>query len=164
MVNPNYVNAVSRAGEVLERFDITDAPVPVESIAKSLGFEVLIASFEDEGIAGYVQVEPKKQIILSRRDAPTRRAFTVAHEIGHVELHLDQLKGDANMGVLYRKPIGGEKDPVEKEANCFAGALLVPDFLIAKYHSYDLTLAQLASIFGVSSEVMHYRLKHTGHR
>lgn len=161
---PNYVFVNSRAEDLLEQFRIDDAPIPVESIAKQLGFAVLIADFDDAKISGFVRLDPKMEIILSRSDAPTRRAFTLAHEIGHYILHRDQLENDSSMAILYRKPIGGEKDPIEKEANAFAATLLVPEFLLRKYHNYDLSESQMASIFGVSTEVMHYRLIQTGRR
>ena len=62
---------------------------------------------------------------------------------------------------LFATPI--DKDPVEQEANCFAANLLVPDDMLKRtMEKYDLTkndFSVLANLFGVSAEVMKYRLR-----
>jgi Zn-dependent peptidase ImmA (M78 family) len=64
------------------------------------------------------------------------------------------------MGVVYRQPIGGETDPMEQEANGFAANLLVPEFLLRRYYHWAPE-EEAAAIFGVSAEVMRYRLQRT---
>lgn len=60
--------------------------------------------------------------------------------------------------VFYRKPLGSdENDFIEKEANCFAGNLLVPKEKFLEYEHYDnITLSK---IFGVSRDVIGFRRK-----
>ena len=59
---------------------------------------------------------------------------------------------------MYRKALGElNQDPKEKEANCFAANLLVPAELLEKYKDYNIDT--IAKIFGVSQEVIGYRLQ-----
>ncbi|WP_196601690.1 ImmA/IrrE family metallo-endopeptidase [Pectinatus frisingensis] len=62
--------------------------------------------------------------------SPTARInFTIAHEIGHIQLnHL------VNNGMLPRYMFTTVKDPIEKEADIFAGELLRPPALLALAH------------------------------
>jgi len=157
----DYIWAESMATEVLEQFNIDSAPVPVESIAEKLGLQVLLATFSSDDIAGFLQISPDKRIVVNRSHAPTRRAFTIAHECGHFVLHSQELVDNPDIGVLFRRPIGGETDPIEQEANCFAANLLVPERLLARHYEYQ-PYSEIAALFGVSEEVIKYRLRRTG--
>ena len=94
-----------------------------------------------------------------------RQRFTVAHELGHHELHR---QGDTPL-LITDKDIFGRREPVEQEANAFAGHLLMPDPAIARsfqewqVQQIDPTLiAHLMQRFGVSYEVTVYRLHNAG--
>jgi hypothetical protein len=74
-----------------------------------------------------------------------RRAFTLAHEIGHILLAHD----------------GGEQAAVEeREANAFAAALLAPEVAVrylAHREHCTITATWLQSAFFLSSEAARYR-------
>src|ERR1700740_2260455 len=80
----------SKANEVLESFGQVTMPVDVEALAVHRGLRVmpyqlgddvawLLASENGIGTIGYNKAEPK-----------VRRRFTIAHELGHYELHRSQ--------------------------------------------------------------------------
>lgn len=82
-----------------------------------------------------------------------RDRFTVAHEIGHLIMHV---------GTLNRTDGGGEKLPAyldpEWQANYFAGALLMPRELMLACLSIDEVMQK----FGVSRECASVRAKVLG--
>ena len=88
-----------------------------------------------------------------------RRTYTVAHELGHYFLgHKPDEYG------LYRRnnSYSGTKKQKEKEADCFAANLLMPEDMIRKelkeYPFLKNSIQLLASRFGVSPSAMTYRL------
>lgn len=95
-----------------------------------------------------------------------RQRFTVAHELGHHELH----RPDAGRPlVVADKNIFGRTEPIEQEANAFAGHLLIPDPGIVRslreWQVADVTpevVAQLMQRFGVSYDTAAYRLHNVG--
>ncbi len=92
--------------------------------------------------------------------------FTLAHELGHLELH-----GDTE-ALVDMEPSDGEPDkPEEREANVFAAQLLAPLKAVeATLRSYGVEPAQvsdrlvieLARSIGVTHEVVLWRLKVAG--
>jgi Zn-dependent peptidase ImmA (M78 family) len=74
-------------------------------------------------------------------------------------LHRDLFYSDpAKYTVLPRFQRPSRTDPFEQEANVFAANLLVPSHLLRTVR--HAPVAQLASIFGVSRQMMENRLKH----
>lgn len=97
------------------------------------------------------------------------RRFTVAHEIGHWLLHADA----ARSGTLSLLEGGrvwcrtGSRDPVERQADMFAGRLLVPqDLLRTEVPANDWrgwpVVYRLADTFVVSPTAMMVRLSELG--
>ena len=77
-----------------------------------------------------------------------RRRFTIAHEIGHLLLghtHSDHADDSHN----------------EKEANAFAGELLIPTALIKKDCKKSLDIEALAGLYNVSKEAITIKLMDT---
>jgi Zn-dependent peptidase ImmA (M78 family) len=111
----DYSKAQREAERILEECFVTDVPVPVVEIAESLGLRVVLGEFPQPDVAGLIDLNQQK-IIANAEDHPNRRAFTIAHEIGHFILHRDRFASSPGVGILYRKPIGGEFEPVEQEA------------------------------------------------
>lgn len=71
-----------------------------------------------------------KRIVVAQCFGPEVEIFTAAHELGHVVLHPKDV-------ILHRDlPIPGleqkEKDPIEREANYFAGTYLMPTEFLTK--------------------------------
>ncbi len=80
-----------------------------------------------------------------------QRLFTCAHELGHAILH-----PKANTPFL-RKNTLLSVNRYEQEANRFAVCLLIDDDQLREYG--DCTIPQLARAFGISEQLVEYRLK-----
>lgn len=74
-----------------------------------------------------------------------RTRFTVAHELGHVVLHGDELEG------LDEPPEGDHAEVLERQANRFAAHLLIPDAALKRLSTRGPPVEALASQFGVSA-------------
>lgn len=167
---------ISAARDVLERYAqhyaLPDSgPVPVDDIAESLlGLLVRVETLEP-GVSGMLLVR-ERRIMVSAEECdrwPARRPFTVAHEIGHWELHAADL--DAPF-ICRRADIAEADDPEaattrrrEREANAFAAELLMPEQRVRVQADADGGDERaLAAHFGVSGLAMAWRLFNLGLR
>jgi len=110
-------------------------PIPVESIAEHfLGYDLEITDkglFVSGDVLGGISFETNTIFVnASIENHDGRYAFTVAHEIGHHELHrnlyIEHVLDHSN--ILCREVL--KKPLIEKQADRFAAALLVPRSLI----------------------------------
>lgn len=161
------------AEELLTKFKIEKAPVPVERIAKQLGAELKFEPFDgNDDISAMLFRDDKRVVIgVNSRHARTRQRFSIAHECGHLKLHKGKMYVDAR--VNFRDSVSGlAVDPEEIEANAFAAELLMPrSFLIAEIkktlkmhdpHEVQPIVKELAKVFDVSGQAMEFRLKNLG--
>ena len=103
-------------------------------------------------IRGYYSRSYRQQFIhINNGLTEPQRLFTCAHELGHAILH-----PKANTPFL-RKNTLLSVDRYEIEANRFAVCLLIDDEELREYG--DFTIPQLARAFGVSEELIEYRMK-----
>ena len=94
-----------------------------------------------------------------------RRSFTIAHEIGHWEMHRGA--GDEIHARFCRSDHVGataselkQSVTLEREANRFAAALLMPEGLVRReVDEQGLDVLALAGSFGVSGQAMQIRLE-----
>jgi Zn-dependent peptidase ImmA (M78 family) len=156
------------ARALLDQHAVKAAPVPVERIAKSLGVRVEYAPLEGE-LSGLAHVRDGVPIVgINMLHAPNRQRFTLAHELGHVQLHRPELERAVHVdrGSLRRDALAAAgTDPTEIEANTFAAELLMPRALLLILldgRSVDLEddviVASLAKRFRVSEAAMRFRL------
>ncbi|MDP4011407.1 MAG: ImmA/IrrE family metallo-endopeptidase [Candidatus Roizmanbacteria bacterium] len=159
-MSADYKKAQQKAEELLNKYELSEPPIRIEDIIKGEGLSVFEVDFKSNNdlVSGFIDHD-ESTIYVNKYEKDDRQAFTLAHELGHWLLHKDDLKGDSDIAIMYRKTdITRNKDPREKEANCFAANLLVPKKMLDKYvHKYSLP--QLAQIFGVSEQVITYRLQ-----
>lgn len=139
--------------------DYTSPPIPVLDIAESQGVNVV---FDEMGkyselISGFCDFR-KQRLFVNANDHVSRQTFTIAHELGHWLLHRDFFLEDASRyPVLPRFQSVDVSNPYEQEANDFAANLLVPARLLVPVRGAPVSV--LASIFGVSKQMMEIRLK-----
>ena len=98
-------------------------------------------------------------IVVKKRAADAQQVFTLMHELGHLLLHRhSSIDDDEDMHAR-----GGR----EREANAFAGNLLIPDDFLSAISDrerpdevmlYDDWLSEYRKSWGVSSEVILRRL------
>ena len=119
-----------------------------------------------KNVSGFIKrVGNNVYIGIESDEAPFRKRFTLAHELGHYILHPQ--KGDFEE-IDFREKIdftGQGKystDPREQEANAFAAELLMPEEQVREYFNIYHFHEILAYIFGVSYEAMKNRLDNLG--
>ena len=102
-------------------------------------------------------------IVVKKQDSETRQTFTLMHELGHLLLHMTSSIDDERDMESHRGH--------EREANAFAGYLLVPDAFLASIHDaerpvdvsqYDHWLERQRKAWGVSGEMILRRLLDAG--
>lgn len=99
-------------------------------------------------------------VFINSLHQPTRRLFTLAHELGHLLFHLGRGNEETSL-VSY----GNNQDPQEKEANAFASELLMPfaDITALAERHGDLILdvsmmEAIARSFNVSRDALFFSL------
>lgn len=150
---------------------ITSIPVPVERIARALGAQLRYSPLENE-ISGMIFIRDGAPIIgVNSLHHVHRQRFTIAHEIGHLSLHRDQLAAsvhvDKSFPVLRRDEQSATgTDQIEVAANQFAAALLVPRAIIdAEFKNKpsdiddDSPLEALSRKLRVSKQTVEYRIR-----
>lgn len=163
-----------------ERYDVADVPpVPVERVAIALlglfldeadDLRALPGAPTDQGrLSGMLDAE-EMVIWVDRGEARRstgRRRFTIAHEIGHLVLHVPRFHEvfydrPADIQEIEEPPDAGlpELGRREREANVFARELLMPEALVDEQaHATGFNLPALAKRFEVSVPAMRLRLR-----
>jgi Zn-dependent peptidase ImmA (M78 family) len=174
MPKPPNDDPSTRAQEVLARLALKSPPTPVEKIAKALGAQVRFAPFDDE-LSGMIYIKDGVPIIgVNSLHHPNRQRFTIAHELGHLELHRAMITSnvhvDKNFPALMRdlnSATGTEE--IEIQANQFASELLMPSALIEQVlagKQFDIDddgpIEELAKKFRVSKQALQYRIRNRG--
>lgn len=135
---------------IIERFYISSPPVDVFVIAKELGFSVKGVQMDRENVSGFTDFQGKN-IYVNSHDDYYRQAFSVAHELGHLVLHLEIFSKTPEKYKMFLQTSSqtSSLDSLEVEANEFAMNLLVPEkFLKIAVEHYSGNIA-IAEYFGV---------------
>jgi Zn-dependent peptidase ImmA (M78 family) len=156
------------ANSILEELGINKLPIPVDEIAKKRGLDIRAYDL-GENVSGVLVMESGKGTIgFNPTESKVRQRFTIAHELGHYELH-KQDNGffiDKEFKMLFRDHNSSTGEyKKEQEANAFAAALLMPEKFVVKEiknHNLDLSdedsMKELAKLFNVSVPAMTYRV------
>ena len=160
MNDVDHFSIQNKALDILERFNIDEPVVDVVKIAEESGIKVKEIQMPEKysDVAGFYN-EVEKVIYVELNDKPSRKLFTIAHELGHVFL------GHKNYDLLFRIPKeNASYSKEEQEANSFAASLLMPDFMVKEYlKKYDLTkgdYVEMSKMFGVPIVTARVNLEH----
>jgi IrrE N-terminal-like domain len=130
--------ARSAAADLLADQGVSEPPIDVAAIAAALELPI---SYEP---LGNVDGELREgRIRVNSAHHPVRQRFTIAHELGHVCLHTTH---------------GIRGSDVERDANTFAGALLVPPALLRTAIARTQDFKELRQLFFVSDHVLSIAL------
>jgi Zn-dependent peptidase ImmA (M78 family) len=161
----------ARAQELLLRLSIKTVPVPVDRIAKSLEAQLRFSPLDEE-ISGMIYIKDGTPIIgVNSLHHPHRQRFTIAHEIGHLELHRDVISAHVHVDKQFRilmrdstSALGTEL--IEIQANQFAAELLIPTAFLDQAlgnKPFDIDdeapLDALAKKLRVSKQALEYRIR-----
>jgi len=153
---------------ILQELSITKLPIPIEDIAKRRGLEIKAYDL-GENVSGVLVMKSGNGTIgFNPNESKVRQRFTIAHELGHYELHKEDntLFVDKDFKVLYRDQNSSTGElKKEQEANAFAAAILMPEKLVRKeIKNYRLDLSDEESMkgfakkFNVSVPAMTFRV------
>ncbi len=155
----NYKLAIQKAQELIKFFGYEEPPINPVKIAQELGIKVYFTEFNEESdklISGFFNSK-EKAIYVNKNEFTPRQTFTIAHELGHHQLHRAWAESK-DYKILYREQLTKKQtDFREQEANAFAANLLVPNFILNKYKNIA-SISELATSFVVSESVIKYRL------
>jgi Zn-dependent peptidase ImmA (M78 family) len=155
----NYKLAIKKAYELIQFFGYEEPPIDPIKIAQGLGIKVYFAEFNEESdklVSGFFNSK-ENAIYVNKNEFTPRQTFTIAHELGHHQLHREWAESK-DYKILYREQLTQKQtDFREQEANTFSANLLVPKFILNKYKNVA-TISELATLFVVSEPVIKYRL------
>ncbi|MET3853438.1 Zn-dependent peptidase ImmA (M78 family) [Rhizobium sp. OAE497] len=157
LVTPDYARVKRVVDGIIDDLGITSPPVNPVDVARQLGLEVEFATFGGKfyGISGFYDCD-SNAIIVNAHEYPLRQTFTVAHELGHHMLHREWAK-TSEYTMLMRDSDYNGSEAHEKEANAFAGNLLVPRFMLDRYWQ-STSVEGLSKLFAVSVPVIKNRI------
>jgi Zn-dependent peptidase ImmA (M78 family) len=155
---------------LLKQLAIDEPSVDVANVAKNLGISLQFADLGNDCSGMLVRGESGTVIGVHYAHPPNRQRFTIAHEIGHFQLHEGGTYVDRGTTLRLRSSAQNSGSVVEeREANQFAAALLMPATWLRRelqMHAVDLgddeSMRALCDRFGVSSQAMMYRLMNLG--
>lgn len=146
---------------------LTEAPVNIEAIIRSLGIELDKKAELDSGISGQIErlSDGSYKISVNKSDHYFRQRFTMAHELAHFLFHRS-LIGDGvddnkayrstNTGKFYNTSITREH---ETQANQFAASTLMPEALVRKLRNeFGDDLDTLSNKLQASKQAIDIRL------
>ena len=146
----------SIAEQALREFWDNSLPVDPVAIAKKMGVPVYL----DPNLSGSGQLFTEKgqsRIHIRPNESVSRKRFTVAHELGHLCLgHCPRPRQD-NTAYSFLN-----FDPVERDANSFAAAMLMPRPAVEHFVDIRYSFDSLVKRFNVSGRAMQIRLQRLG--
>lgn len=156
----------SFAPQVAEKLDFRPAG-DMFSLVDHLGGKILTGStgLEDRESGSMIARSISDfTIYLSPLTSLERDRFTIAHELGHLLLHLPKLKAENPSAIMratrYIDNGDATQQRAEWEANWFAAALLMPEKEFKRHHSRGEVFLQ--NIFNVSLAAVRSRTKSLG--
>jgi Zn-dependent peptidase ImmA (M78 family) len=151
------------AEKIRSALELNEVPFPVEEAVKRLGGRVEI---QTTSVDAFVKKEGDSFLVGLREQPETRRRFSVAHELGHLFLHMGYIIDLQKWGKIdeykdspkYRYGFTEE----EYEAHEFAAALLMPTVefrarVQGAIQNGQVRLAPIAEYFNVSIHAARVR-------
>jgi Zn-dependent peptidase ImmA (M78 family) len=149
------MGAVGRAREgarqLIKKYRVQKPPIDLDAMVKSEapGFEVILDDTFPDHLSGLTNIQAKT-IRINANHHPLRQRFSLAHELGHIVL--------GHEGMLHKRiHEEGLKEEFEREANEFAGELLMPIRLFKDCYEVCKNLDTMADLFGVSKHAAYVR-------
>jgi Zn-dependent peptidase ImmA (M78 family) len=165
-------NIQTAAYELLEKSSCMSLPIQVDKVASYLGIKIYPVKLPDDDISGVLDVRSEPIILINNNHVPHRQRFSIAHELGHFQLHHISGIIHVDKKSYYRDERSSEGlDEIEIAANKFAAALLMPEEFVrqelAKHEDFiDLNedlVVSLARKFDVSATAMGFRIQNLGY-
>jgi hypothetical protein len=130
--HPAHARVMAR--RVLAEHKITAPPVPVRALARLVGIEIV--EVESLGSLSARLIDDRIELVAGEPEV--RKRFSIAHELGHHFLHT----------------VHGSSTTSEREADAFAGELLVPGHFLRTVIAKTASVDELRRRFQVSRQVI----------
>jgi Zn-dependent peptidase ImmA (M78 family) len=167
-MNKNRQIAIERIAEnVRDECNITDYGFKdIFEASEKLGYRTIRYPIGAEALLGFALIKDSERIIFSNSSLIlSREIFSVAHEIGHQRMHLNEQERS-----LIKDDDFSDRDEMEVEANYFAACLLMPMEKVEKFVRLELKdkdaanwdgldIARIQTVFNVSYDMALVRLK-----
>ncbi|MEW9675010.1 ImmA/IrrE family metallo-endopeptidase [Lentibacillus sp. L22] len=121
------------------------------AIASAKNIYVIEHNLHEEIYGFYKYIRRNKFIYINSNSQPEVKRYTCAHELGHSEIH-----PRLSTPFLKRRTLFSV-DKIETEANQFAVELLLPDDELYKLSDTNMTIKDVAGLYGIPSEVSHLK-------
>jgi len=140
-------------------FNLDDGPIEnLVSLVEQTGVPVVFLNAGSDKFSGMtVQTDVNTHIIFLNKNMPNdHKRFTLAHELGHLIMHIpfaDEPEFFSDMENL---------EAIEKQADRFAGAFLMPAREIKRQMAHSFTYSRLTELklyWKVSKQAIIYRAK-----
>lgn len=164
---PPYVQGENAAVALRSRLDLGETRLNVWQTIRQMDILVWRHDFGVEAGDGmYIRKAGRSLIIVNSQRRPSKQRFTVAHELGHHELHRH---GHDSFAIGDMDVLQTLKDPAEVAANAFASTFMAPSRgLVSSLAGKrgprvePVDVVALMGSFGLSYEALCWRLKNAG--
>lgn len=169
-MNPLNIYIEEKAERLLHDSKCYSIPVNVNAVSDFLGIKVKAVELEEE-VSGFCVINGSFiHIGFNKNDPAVRIRFTIAHELGHVLLHAKDNPVFIDKVKKFDRNVNSSTGQlqIEREANAFAAALLMPRGLLTAEINSNMNetnksfISLLANKFGVSDQAMTIRLTNLG--
>lgn len=99
-------------------------------------------------------------IVLNTSHGRRRQCATLMHELAHSILDHAPAEVQVSAGGLVF--LSDYSDEQEEEADWLGGSLLLPQVALLHHRSQGVSVREIASMFGVSDDLCHWRCRMTG--
>lgn len=162
-MNPTQRKAIANLADIVRDWLDMKPPIDMDLAVTKLGGQ--IDTDDKLDYEAQIQMHGDQFVIkLKNAEMNPRRRFTIAHELGHLFLHLDYLKDEDSAEKTYRDSVRYRSgySIEEYEANEFAACLLMPEDQFRHVVGRMLTngscdLDRLAQHFDVSRDAARTR-------
>lgn len=142
-----------KASSLIKELGLNEPPIGIEQVAGHLGLEIVELSTPDWFSGVLLNIDEEFCIVVNSTLTPEQKNFTIAHEIGHHQLHREELCYLQNEKKMH----------LQKEADIFAEELLMPSHLVeAEAKRWFNDSGFIAKLFKVREDVMAERMKALG--
>lgn len=164
------------AQDVIELFEIEIPIRSMKEIVEKMGGEIV----EEDNVGmysdGYIEKIPQTdrgqcgfRIVIPSSQPENRKNFTIAHELGHLFLHMGYMINEELWNTNCNQSFNRKGDSeIEWQANEFAGALLMPQDQYKKVldrnkEGEKVSISEIAEYFHVSADAASCRGKWLGY-
>lgn len=150
------------AEELAKNFEYEPNSTTIDTVCKNIGvdLEFINPLLDEDNFNGSMFIDKDEKTIkitLSNLTNDLRNNFTIAHELGHLFLHSQNIK---ERKISFNR-FGSNR--LEWEANWFAAAFLMPESRFKdKNTEYNGSLYDLSFYFNVSESAIRIRKKELG--